>query len=59
MMNKLFIDTRTGEIRTQFRISEIRFMRELKNEDIVNNTENEIKKMIKKEMIFRKAKGFD
>jgi hypothetical protein len=34
-------------------------MRELKNEDIVNNTENEIKKMIKKEMIFRKAKGFD
>ena len=26
---------------------------------IVNNTENEIKKMLKKERLFRKAKGFE
>ena len=58
MNNKLFIDTRTGEIKNQFKITEIKFMRPLVDEDIVDNTGNEIKKMVKQEINFRKLHGF-
>ena len=58
MANILFVDTRTGEIKERFSVLEARFMRKLEDKDIVNNTEKEIKKMIKKEKILRKIKGF-
>jgi hypothetical protein len=58
MENKLFIDKRTGEIKTRFSVLEARFMRELKSEDIVDNTQVEINKMLKKEKAFRKLKGY-
>lgn len=57
--NKLFVDRRTGEVKTQFSVLEARFMRELKKEEIIDNTEAEIKKMANKEKVFRKLKGFD
>lgn len=57
--NKLFMDLRTGEVKTQFSILEARFMKELKEDNIINNAKEEIKKMITKEKVFRRAKGFD
>jgi hypothetical protein len=59
MGKKLFRDKRTGEIKTQFSVLEARFMEELKPEHVINNTENEIKKMLKNEKAFRKLKGFN
>ena len=59
MVNKLFVDTRTGEVKEKFSVLEARFMKELKKEDFINNTEAEIKKAVLKEKIWRKSKGFD
>ena len=59
MNNKLFIDTRTGEIKTRFSVLEARFMRELTSQDVVNNTKQEMKKSKKKEKVFRRLRGFE
>ena len=59
MRNKLFVDTRTGEIKTKISVLESKFMKELKAEDVIDNTQKEIEMAKKKERTFRKLHGFD